>query len=740
MRQNIQRFCRVVIFSCIYSIVALPLLVTDGVLFPFIFSKALAFQVLVEVALTCWLVLLLFIGKYTVPWRHPVLVAFFAWLAWVTAVSFFGVDFSRSLWSTPERMTGIFYYFHVFALILILSSFMREERHWRRLFLWSVVVSMTVAFGALAQKIAHFSESGYRVAATLGNPIFLAHYCLINGVLVLYLLRSEKKVMMRIFLCTALLLFSPTIILTASRAGVVTSLILLSVFLLAGSRYFVSSYARRSARWSLFAVVLAIAGFLVISQRPYIQQVIRDTSANIERVSLNTFQDDGRLRLWKEGIRIIESRPLTGWGTEVSDLLYFQRANLYPNREFELVLPDRSHNIIIDTAISTGLIGTMIFFIMWTYIGGALWRYFYSQSDRIQGIIPILLFAAYAIPLFTAFETLTSLTFFALIASFSLRPTQKDTPLANPHPFRWKSGFSVPLFVCCLIIILFFLSLNLNAFRAASSARSAYVLMISNPEEARSVFKDILRHETALSDSVRIAVAKSVEYALKNGHTPDEPQLREAVFYAIDVLEEGLRLRKDFFPFIVSLGNFYPLVSTDPDRVERGISIFEGVLKYHKNRSILYHQLARMYQVKGDLKHAREKEKKAIDLYPENGSYHWGLAVIELDSGNLAAFSDEIAKTQGNEQLFSDTSVYRTFSEKAFCGVEYDYVDSVVNQGIVQLPQDLNLRIAQIILRLNTGRAMASEYEFIKKNDPSAAKAVRDAISKHPCNLKNFPE
>ena len=84
-------------------------------------------------------------------------------------------------------------------------------------------------------------------------------------------------------------------------------------------------------------------------------------SANIERVSLNTFQDDGRLRLWKEGIRIIESRPLTGWGTEVSDLLYFQRANLYPNREFELVLPDRSHNIIIDTAISTGLIGTMIF-------------------------------------------------------------------------------------------------------------------------------------------------------------------------------------------------------------------------------------------------------------------------------------------------------------------------------------------------------------------------------------------
>ena len=81
MRQNIQRFCRVVIFSCIYSIVALPLLVTDGVLFPFIFSKALAFQVLVEVALTCWLVLLLFIGKYTVPWRHPVLVAFLrGWL------------------------------------------------------------------------------------------------------------------------------------------------------------------------------------------------------------------------------------------------------------------------------------------------------------------------------------------------------------------------------------------------------------------------------------------------------------------------------------------------------------------------------------------------------------------------------------------------------------------------------------------------------------------------------------
>ena len=152
--------------------------------------------------------------------------------------------------------------------------------------------------------------------------------------------------------------------------------------------------------------------------------------------------------------------------------------------------------------------------------------------------------------------------------------------MPTPHP---SDGNQASRSLCLCVVsslFCFFLSLNLNAFRAASSARRVCAHDL-NPE-GRGVFKDILRHEIALSDSVRIAVAKSVEYALKNGHTPEEPQMREAVFYAIDVLEEGLRLRKDFFPFIVSLGNFYPLVSADPDRVERGISILREYLNTTK--------------------------------------------------------------------------------------------------------------------------------------------------------------
>ncbi|MDD4386102.1 MAG: hypothetical protein PHD06_13085, partial [Bacteroidales bacterium] len=118
---------------------ALPMVffVFSGWLFPFITSKQISFNILMELLLPIWLVFI---------WKFPSYRPQKSWLTWglfaymlASALSLIvSPDPNLSFWGDAERMLGIFHLFHFFIFYLILISTFRKPKDWDYLLAASV--------------------------------------------------------------------------------------------------------------------------------------------------------------------------------------------------------------------------------------------------------------------------------------------------------------------------------------------------------------------------------------------------------------------------------------------------------------------------------------------------------------------------------------------------------------------------------------------------------------------------
>ena len=207
-------------------------LVFGNLLFPFITSKQIYFNILVEILMIFWLALIL---KYPQArpkksWITYSLAGFFAALL---VSSIFGVDFNLSFWGDVERMLGWFPVFHFFLLYLIIITVFREPKDWRNLFIASLMSATLVCFYSLF-KIPY---------STIGNTTYVSGYAIMNFYFALILFfrqRDKDKNSPGGWIFSSLYLIVAFIMLSVLRethtrgayAGLGISLILL-VFLLA---------------------------------------------------------------------------------------------------------------------------------------------------------------------------------------------------------------------------------------------------------------------------------------------------------------------------------------------------------------------------------------------------------------------------------------------------------------------------------------------------------------------------
>ncbi len=161
-----------------------PLIISNSGFYPFIFGKAIFFQVLIEILFILYIVLIFKNPKYRPKLNllNIAVLAYFLVLGLTTLVS---LDPIRSFWSTQERMTGFFNQIHFGMFFLMLSSlFKKKDYIW--LLRISLLVSGVVSIYALSQWEA-------RLSSTLGNPGFLACYLLFNIFFAIWLFLKDKR-------------------------------------------------------------------------------------------------------------------------------------------------------------------------------------------------------------------------------------------------------------------------------------------------------------------------------------------------------------------------------------------------------------------------------------------------------------------------------------------------------------------------------------------------------------------
>ena len=171
-----------------------PLIVTTELVFPFVVGKALYARAVIEILFAFWIALVVRDGEQKPPVSR-VLLAFGAWVLASWGAGLLGVSPTRSLWSTYERMQGVFDLAHWLAFAIVAASVFRSLRDWRVLLGVNVAVSGLVCGLGVAQHFA-LVDPGWllgssRPGSSLGNPNYLGAYAMVNALIGLGLMMES---------------------------------------------------------------------------------------------------------------------------------------------------------------------------------------------------------------------------------------------------------------------------------------------------------------------------------------------------------------------------------------------------------------------------------------------------------------------------------------------------------------------------------------------------------------------
>jgi O-antigen ligase/tetratricopeptide (TPR) repeat protein len=380
--------------------------VFKGLLFPYITSKQIPFNILTELLLVFWLAFIikypqwnpfkgftktwpvsLFIkpkkpaeadaaadaivevrdkkNRYEAAAKIPVaenaksqlitfsLIAFFT----VILVSCFtGVDFHMSFWSNAERMLGVYHILHFFILYLVAITVFRDWHDWLTVFAALLIAAVGVALGSL--------PTGSPAYSTLGNTLYTAVFMIFAFYFVLFLFfhkdgKDEKKGYP--FLNWFYFLAIPFLYLQFYKVNKAGS----TVGLLMGAATFIFLFGiinkRRAFRlvsWILTAAMIGIIALaLVFHANP-----IFANNRFLSRINVNrpTFQT--RLLSWESGVKDFHNHWLlgTGFGNYAITFDKYFQAKFYNYSKTETYF-DRAHNNVVDLTSTTGILGILAY-------------------------------------------------------------------------------------------------------------------------------------------------------------------------------------------------------------------------------------------------------------------------------------------------------------------------------------------------------------------------------------------
>ena len=306
----------------------------------------------------------------------PISFSLILFLGWAVLGHFYTVDQDNS-------MTAILQHFGGAILLLGLSLNIKEEEHLQR-FLWLAlfcaglmsviaVVQQFEVFSAIIPKATRNMSTGF-----YGHRNVLATYLLLHFPLAIYFYFSSQTRNKKIIFGILSILIVLALIFSRSRGGQ----LVLGIQLLCILVYFVQMKDHSKVRDFFIGLGLITAlyfGLIYLIKVSVVDQYF-DTPPSIANVftgELNAWNNlANRLVFWETGWGIFKDYWLTGTGPWTYELLfpvYLGKATSGLVEGFAYVVnPPHSHNIFVQTATDTGVIGLglLILFMITVYFRG----------------------------------------------------------------------------------------------------------------------------------------------------------------------------------------------------------------------------------------------------------------------------------------------------------------------------------------------------------------------------------
>ena len=386
-------------------VLAMPLVVTRDTFFPFVVGKALYSRVLIEIVFAVWVVLAVRNASYR-PVLSRLMIALALYVLVSLIASFAGVSPQRSIWSTYERMQGVFDLAHWLAFALVLTSVFRTRQDWRHVLNVSLLTGLVMALIGAAVMVGwelpfyDFLEAGQRITLTLGNPTYVGAYMLINALIGTGLLidsfrqqtsegqgnaaasrrrrrrRTEEPsgetspnlLWWRVFWAAAVVL-SLWMMLESSTRGAFVGLVGALAAAAAGYLLWGRLTSVKIAAAVMIAGIAAFGLFLVLGAETAAAQRLAERSYVVERFIQAGQGNDtslkGRLASVSFGLRGFVEKPIFGWGPENYVVAWGRHYDAEEVGDYSGPPFDQAHNKPIEELTTKGAVGLASYLSLW---------------------------------------------------------------------------------------------------------------------------------------------------------------------------------------------------------------------------------------------------------------------------------------------------------------------------------------------------------------------------------------
>lgn len=376
--------------------------VFSDLLFPYITSKQLSFNILMEILLAVWLVFILRYPAYR-PKKNLITYGLLAFFLALFASLPLGVNFNLSFWSNAERMLGIFHILHFFIFYFILITVFRTWKEWRVLLFFSVLIATGISLIGLI---------GANPYSQIGNTAYVSGYLIFNLYFTVILFFRNKTVLRWLYLIPFLIMFIEFKNMHTSGAIIGFTLSIFLVFFLMGL-FHVRKKIRRSSLIIFVIAVIALAGVFSQSKSVWFQNSFLKNLTS-QKVTFQT-----RLISWRGAAADFKYHPFFGTGFGNYAIIFDKQFDpAFFNVTKTETYFDRAHNNLIDIASTTGAVGLLAYLSFFIAAFYYLLVEFKKNGGRVgpdeggqknlEIVILVALFFAYFVQNLAIFDSFTT--------------------------------------------------------------------------------------------------------------------------------------------------------------------------------------------------------------------------------------------------------------------------------------------------------------------------------------------
>ena len=626
-----EKFYLIVIELGIYLTLFTPLVFVKDYFFPFVSPKTIFFRIIVDIIFIAYVLLVVSSRRY-LPKFNILTISITVFLGITILTSITGINFERSFWSTFERMTGLLTFFHLYVFFIILTSVFKERKYWERILTVSIIVGVLICLFTLTS-----DDLSTRGGGTLGNISFLAAYLLFNIFFAIILFFTKKGAWKILYGAALVTMFLPLFLSPELPRGGIGAFFI-GIFLL-GLGYMIFSGKRLLKRLAPVMFLLIVLTGVGIIQSDFFKQ---------KMFNITELPGAAREIVWQMGFDGWKEKFLLGWGPENFNIAFA--------KHFDPRLPltgdvwyDRVHNVVLDTAVHSGILGILSYLTIFGVAIVGLLKLCPKVIEKRNLFLPlgmVALLVGYFIQNIFVFDMISSyMIFFLSLAFIAFLISPKEESFQPTY--LMKKNSLLP-FLGALLIIITIITIYFGNIQPARASRYIIQGIVSNLENSIPAF------QKAIQTSPMSIFETPEQFSRKmTGFTFDQSQNKDILGNGFESAAEEMQKAIDKSPqdfrYYLLLGRHYNdffQLTQDQEKLSLAEKYLEKAIELSPENQQVYWSFAQTKIFQGKAGEAISLMQQSVDLDPYFGRSHWFLAMAYRIVGNYEMALEEIKKAE----------------------------------------------------------------------------------------------